>query len=86
MDGFDPAHSFGPEVAQRYDDQLRGDEAESVEFLANLAGGKSALELAIGTGRIALPLAGGAFASMESSCHRIWLLSSARSLVATSWT
>lgn len=55
MDGFNAASSFGPEEAQRYDDQLRGDEAETVEFLANLTGGKSALEFAIGTGRIALP-------------------------------
>ncbi len=55
MDGFDPAASFGPEVAQRYDDQLRGDEAETVAFLAGHAGGGSALEFAIGTGRIALP-------------------------------
>ncbi len=57
MDGFDPAQSFGPEVAQRYDDQLRGDEAETVDLLAGLAGAGPALEFAIGTGRIALPLA-----------------------------
>lgn len=57
MDGFDPAKSFGPEVAQRYDDRsLRGDEAETVEFLASHARGGSALEFAIGTGRIAIPL------------------------------
>lgn len=56
MQGFDPATSFGPEVSQRYDDQLRGDEAETVEFLAGLAGDGCALELAIGTGRIAIPL------------------------------
>jgi SAM-dependent methyltransferase len=56
VEGFDPATSFGPEVSQRYDDQLRGDEAETVDFLAGLAGGGSALELAIGTGRIAIPL------------------------------
>ncbi len=56
MDGFDPAQSFGPEVAQRYDDHLRGDEAETVDFLAGLAGSGPALELAIGTGRIALRL------------------------------
>ncbi len=55
MEGFDPATSFGPEVSRRYDDHLRGDEAETVDFLAGLAGG-SALELAIGTGRIAIPL------------------------------
>ena len=57
MDGFDPAKSFGPEVAQRYDGRsLRGDEAETVEFLASHAGNGSALEFAIGTGRIAIPL------------------------------
>jgi SAM-dependent methyltransferase len=56
VEGFDPATSFGPEVSQRYDDNLRGDEAETVDFLASLAGGGSALEFAIGTGRIAIPL------------------------------
>ncbi|MGH3097688.1 MAG: class I SAM-dependent DNA methyltransferase [Streptosporangiales bacterium] len=56
MEGFDPATSFGPDVARRYDDELRGDEAETVDFLARLAGSGPALELAIGTGRIALPL------------------------------
>ncbi len=58
MDGFDPATSFGPTVASRYDDETRGDEAETVDFLAALAGSGRALELAIGTGRIAVPLAG----------------------------
>lgn len=57
MDGFDPATSFGPYVARRYDDEPRGDEAECVDFLAGLAGDGPALELAVGTGRIALPLA-----------------------------
>lgn len=56
MQGFDPFSSFGPEVAARYDEGLRGDEDETVELLAELAGGGSALELAIGTGRVALPL------------------------------
>jgi len=56
VEGFDPATCFGPEVSQRYDDHLRGDEAETVDFLAGLAGGGSALEFAIGTGRIAIPL------------------------------
>ena len=50
MDGFDPASSFGPEVARRYDDNARGDEAETVEFLADLARGGRALEFAVGTG------------------------------------
>lgn len=57
MKGFDPATSFGPDVAARYDDSLRGDEAETVDFLAEIAGAGLALEFAIGTGRIALPLA-----------------------------
>jgi SAM-dependent methyltransferase len=57
MEGFDPFESFGPDVASRYDEDLRGDEAETVEFLAELAGEGPVLELAIGTGRIGLPLA-----------------------------
>ena len=36
---------------------LRGDEAETVDFLARQANGGPVLELAIGTGRIGLPLA-----------------------------
>lgn len=56
MEGFDPATSFGPEVARRYDDDQPGDEAETVDFLAARAGSGPVLELAIGTGRIALPL------------------------------
>lgn len=56
MDAFDPATSFGPDVAARYDDHPRGDEAETVDFLAQLVEGGAALELAIGTGRIGLPL------------------------------
>lgn len=58
MEGFDPATSFGDGVSRRYDDGLRGDEEETVAFLARLAGGRDALELAVGTGRIALPLSG----------------------------
>ena len=57
MDGFDPAGSFGPDVAARYDQHERGDESEAAAFLAELAQGGPALEFAIGTGRIALPLA-----------------------------
>ncbi|MBA3782124.1 MAG: class I SAM-dependent methyltransferase [Nocardioides sp.] len=57
MDGFDPATSFVGETAELYDDELRGDEDETVDFLAGLAGSRPALELAIGTGRVAVPLA-----------------------------
>jgi SAM-dependent methyltransferase len=56
MRGFDPRTSFGPAVAASYDDRLRGDEAATVALLEQLADGGSALELAVGTGRIALPL------------------------------
>jgi SAM-dependent methyltransferase len=54
---FDPRTSFGPKVAATYDEQPRGDEEAAVARLAQLAGDGPALELAIGTGRIALPLA-----------------------------
>jgi SAM-dependent methyltransferase len=54
---FDPRTSFGPRVAAAYDDTPRGDEAAAVARLAELAGDGPALEFAIGTGRIALPLA-----------------------------
>jgi SAM-dependent methyltransferase len=56
MDGFDPKTSFGRDVARRYDTHLRGDEDETVAFLARLADGRDALEFAVGTGRVALPL------------------------------
>src|SRR5690348_5776891 len=56
MQGFDPATSFGYDIAQRYDQGGRGDEEETVAFLARHAGGRDALEFAVGTGRIALPL------------------------------
>jgi hypothetical protein len=59
MRDFDPFKAFGAEVAKSYDDAPRGDEAVAVAFLEHLAQGGPALELAIGTGRIALPLAAG---------------------------
>lgn len=57
MKGFDPKASFGLRVAKIYDDQPRGDEEVAANFLSELAKDGRALELAIGTGRIALPLA-----------------------------
>jgi SAM-dependent methyltransferase len=57
MKDYEPKISFGEDVAKTYPDLQRGDEAAAVEFLAQLAGQGPALELAIGTGRIALPLA-----------------------------
>ncbi len=54
---FDPMKSFGVSVAGTYDENVRGDEAETVACLAQLAKGGPVLELAIGTGRIGLSLA-----------------------------
>jgi SAM-dependent methyltransferase len=57
-----PEDYFGERVAQRYDESSAEmfDPAvvdPAVDFLAELAGSGAALELGIGTGRIALPLA-----------------------------
>lgn len=57
MKGYKPLISFGEDVAETYRDVERGDESAAVAFLAQLAKGGPALELAIGAGRIALPLA-----------------------------
>jgi SAM-dependent methyltransferase len=57
MKGYKPLISFGEDVAETYRDVQRGDESAAVTFLAQLANGGPALELAIGAGRIALPLA-----------------------------
>ncbi|HEY1628152.1 MAG TPA: class I SAM-dependent methyltransferase [Streptosporangiaceae bacterium] len=57
MQGYDPRMAFDDEISRRYDaEDLRGDEGETVAFLAKLAAGGDALEFAVGTGRIALPL------------------------------
>jgi SAM-dependent methyltransferase len=57
-----PQDYFAGRVAERYDEtsaEMSAPEvvAPVVDFLAELAGGGAALELGIGTGRIALPLA-----------------------------
>jgi SAM-dependent methyltransferase len=56
-----PTDWFGERVAARYDDDAEMFSPAvvdpAVDFLAGLAGDGAALELAIGTGRIALPLA-----------------------------
>lgn len=57
MRNYHPLLSFGEDSAEVYDDRSRGDEDETVNFLEALANGGPVLELAIGTGRIALPLA-----------------------------
>lgn len=57
--GFDDPAFFGDRWASAYEDLTGGpDPASAVEFLAGLAGdGARVLELAIGGGRVALPLA-----------------------------
>ena len=60
MDGYD-ASAYGDRIADVYDDWHSFKEEETpdtVALLAELAGGGPALELAVGTGRVALPLAG----------------------------
>lgn len=57
MKGYEPVMSFGEAAARGDRQHLRGDEDAAVAFLAETAGGGPALELAIGTGRIAVPLA-----------------------------
>ena len=56
-----PVDHFGPDVAERFDERYahQADPAvvdPTVDFLAGVAGDGAALELGIGTGRIALPL------------------------------
>lgn len=58
MDHYDAA-TYGERIAEVYDEWYlpRMDPTHAVELLAELAGGGRALELGIGTGRVALPLA-----------------------------
>jgi SAM-dependent methyltransferase len=57
MSMFDDPGLFGRQWAATYDATDNPDPAATVEFLAGLAAGGPVLELAIGTGRVALPLA-----------------------------
>jgi SAM-dependent methyltransferase len=61
MEKYEPIMSFGEDDAEIYnaapDVSQRGNTVATVAFLEQLAGGGPALELAIGTGRVALPLA-----------------------------
>ena len=73
-----PEDHFGERVARRYDES-EADMFEPavvdpmIDFLADLAGGGAALELGIGTGRVALPLVGRGVTSTVSTCQRRWL-------------
>jgi SAM-dependent methyltransferase len=57
MKNYRPVMTFDETTARLDADFKRGDEKDAVAFLADCAAGGPALELGIGTGRIALPLA-----------------------------
>jgi hypothetical protein len=61
MENYEPLMSFGEDTAEIYDIEPdtshQSDTLATVSFLEQLARGGPALELAIGTGRVALPLA-----------------------------
>jgi SAM-dependent methyltransferase len=59
MNGFDPARDYGRAHAADYDARLDAEVPPdaAVETLTALAGGGPALELGVGTGRVAIPLA-----------------------------
>lgn len=58
MRDYEPRTSFDEDAAAIYDEtDARTDTPQTVAFLAGLAGEGPALELAVGTGRVALPLA-----------------------------
>jgi SAM-dependent methyltransferase len=58
MAGFDDPAFYGDRWAAVYDERhAQMDPEAAVDFLSDLAGGGRVLELAIGTGRVALPLA-----------------------------
>jgi SAM-dependent methyltransferase len=56
MSGYGPS-TYGDRIAERYDSWHGSFDEACIDLLAELAGGGPVLELGIGTGRIALPLA-----------------------------
>ena len=56
MEGYDAA-TYGQRIADVYDERTKGARPKQVELLHKLAGEGPVLELGIGTGRLALPLA-----------------------------
>lgn len=94
MKNYEPVMSFDEHVAEIYDEvavhagtdsggPAVGDVPATVAFLEELAHGGPALELAIGTGRIALPLRSAESTSTASTSPRRWSPSCGRSRVVT---
>ena len=88
-EGYGPS-TYGDRIADAYDDMYHhapgfGDVAHAVAFLASLAGDGPALELGIGTGRIALPLqaAGVRVHGIDASAEMVERIARSR-VVATS--
>lgn len=81
QDEYGPA-TYGDRIAEVYDEwhAVPTDTDEAVDFLAGLAEEGPALELGIGTGRIALPLAARGVDATGSTPRRRWWPGSARSL------
>jgi hypothetical protein len=82
-----PKDYFAGRIAENYDhsavDMFEPEVVDpAVDFLADLAFDRSALELGIGTGRIALPLAQRGIRVQASICLRRWSPSSERSPAA----
>ncbi|MEP7022274.1 MAG: class I SAM-dependent methyltransferase [Actinomycetota bacterium] len=58
MAGFEDPAFYGDVWSDSYDEeQIAPDPAAAVDYLAELAGGGAVLELGVGTGRVAIPLA-----------------------------
>jgi SAM-dependent methyltransferase len=73
MSAFDDPAFFGEMWADTYDQDPAPDPAKEVDFLAGLATGGRVLELAIGTGRVGIPLAarGVAVEGVEGSAKMV---------------
>jgi SAM-dependent methyltransferase len=73
MSIFDDPGLFGRLWAEHYDEGPELDPVPAVDFLAGLAAGGPVLELAIGTGRVALPFATRGFAveGVEASAEMV---------------
>ena len=74
MAGFDDPAFYGDRWADVYDERHDSlDPAPAVEFLAGLSGEGPVLELAIGTGRVALPLSARGLVTVNTNLVLQWI-------------